>query len=177
MYASPALLKLLADPRNTLLRERIPYRVAGAIGHAGLLGPGELYYYAGDGKLTAGQGGVYRTNSIGGHVGPTDLSILLTMLLTVGVVVVLLPIGILIGTAARVGGERRDRRLAALRLVGVDRPGVHRITAGESMVGAAGACCWASPSSWRAVRSLPASRCCAPTSTAPTWCPTPVWRR
>ncbi|MFC5910061.1 FtsX-like permease family protein [Streptacidiphilus monticola] len=138
MYASPALLKLLADPRNTLLRERIPYRVAGAIGHAGLLGPGELYYYAGDGKLTAGQGGVYRTNSIGGHVGPTDLSILLTMLLTVGVVVVLLPIGILIGTAARVGGERRDRRLAALRLVGVDRPGVHRITAGESMVGAAG---------------------------------------
>ncbi|CAM5687468.1 Membrane protein OS=Streptomyces antimycoticus OX=68175 GN=SANT12839_060220 PE=3 SV=1 [Streptomyces antimycoticus] len=52
-----------------------------------------------------------------------------------GCVVLLLPVLIFIATAARFGGERRDRRLAALRLVGADIHMTRRIAAGESLFG------------------------------------------
>ncbi|MFC7468294.1 FtsX-like permease family protein [Actinomadura keratinilytica] len=51
-------------------------------------------------------------------------------------VVLLTPVAVFIATAVRFGGERRDRRLAALRLVGADRPTVRRIAGGEALGGA-----------------------------------------
>ncbi len=51
-------------------------------------------------------------------------------------VVTLVPLGIFLATAVRFGGEQRDRRLAALRLVGADRAMARRIAAGETLVGA-----------------------------------------
>ena len=42
------------------------------------------------------------------------------LLLVIILVVLLLPVAVFIATAVRFGGERRDRRLAALRLVGAD---------------------------------------------------------
>lgn len=50
------------------------------------------------------------------------------MLLVLVVFVVLLtPVAVFIATAVRFGGERRDRRLAALRLVGSDAAATRRI--------------------------------------------------
>ena len=51
-------------------------------------------------------------------------------------VVLLMPVAVFIATAVRFGGERRDRRLAALRLVGADSRMTRRIAAGEALAGA-----------------------------------------
>lgn len=52
MAVSPALAVLLASPRGVLLKQRLDFRIAGVIGEAGLLGPGELAYYAGSARLS-----------------------------------------------------------------------------------------------------------------------------
>ncbi|WP_437115071.1 FtsX-like permease family protein [Streptomyces flaveolus] len=48
----------------------------------------------------------------------------------------LLPVAVFIAAAVRFGGERRDRRLAALRLVGADGRMTRRIAGGEALAGA-----------------------------------------
>ena len=65
---------------------------------------------------------------------PIDALFLLVLL--VGVVVLLMPVAAFVGAAARIGGEARDRRLAAVRLVGADRAMARRIAAGEVLAGA-----------------------------------------
>ncbi|WP_079152484.1 FtsX-like permease family protein [Streptomyces sp. RTd22] len=137
MFVSPALKKLLASDEGKLLRDRFPYRIAGVIGDSGLSGPTELRYYAG---ITPKQ---FDSVPSGYHLnawGATDtsgdgLDPALVLLVIVGCVVLLLPVLIFIATAARFGGERRDRRLAALRLVGADIQMTRRIAAGESLFG------------------------------------------
>src|SRR5436190_631695 len=47
MVVSPALKDLLDSAEGKLLRERLPFHRVGTIGASGLLGPGELVYYAG----------------------------------------------------------------------------------------------------------------------------------
>ncbi|MFI1185369.1 ABC transporter permease [Streptomyces californicus] len=135
MVVSPALKELLAAPGSELLRERLPYRITGTIGDAGLRSPGELHYYAGSDSLTTARG-AHRITAYGG-AGETDpVSPLLIVLIVMVCVVLLVPVAIFIATAVRFGGERRDRRLAALRLVGADIRTTRRIAAGEAMFGA-----------------------------------------
>ncbi|WP_323393207.1 FtsX-like permease family protein [Streptomyces jumonjinensis] len=136
MLVSPALAELLRSPDGGMLKERLGYRVTGVIGKAGLLDPGEYLFYAGTSTLTAENGG-QRTEGFGGpgfEYGPVDP--VLTALATLICVVLLVPVAVFIATAVRVGGERRDRRLAALRLVGADIPTTRRIAAGEALFGA-----------------------------------------
>jgi hypothetical protein len=139
MVASPALRKLLESA--PLLRERIPYEMAGSIGHAGLLGPSELYYYAGSDTLsvtdaTGQDGNAYRMARFGHHSNSEVMGPEFQLLLVIVLVVLLLPVGVFVATAVRIGGERRDRRLAALRLVGADVHTTRRIAAGEALLGA-----------------------------------------
>ncbi|MBI0295493.1 ABC transporter permease [Streptomyces sp. PRKS01-29] len=138
MWVSPALKKLLDSDDGELLRERFPYRTIGTISHDGLSGPSDLRYYAGLSHKTFDRGiADYRIDRWGtknaGKPNPLDPALLL--LIIVGCVVLLLPVVIFIATAARFGGERRDRRLAALRLVGADTHMTRRIAAGESLFG------------------------------------------
>ena len=137
MYVSPALKKLLASDEGKLLRDRFPYRVAGVIGDSGLSGPTELRYYAG---ITPKQFDSVPSSYHLDTWGATDtsgdgLDPMLVLLVIMGCVVLLLPVLIFIATATRFGGERRDRRLAALRLVGADIHMTRRIAAGESLFG------------------------------------------
>ncbi|SEF80176.1 FtsX-like permease family protein [Actinacidiphila yanglinensis] len=139
MVVSPALERLLAS--SPLLRERIPYPITGTIGHAGLMGPAELYYYAGSDQLVARDstyhhGNADRIAGFGAHSNSAVMGPTFDLLLIVVLVVLLLPVAVFIGTAVRLGGERRDRRLAALRLVGADIRTTHRIAAGEALLGA-----------------------------------------
>jgi hypothetical protein len=53
---------------------------------------------------------------------------------TTMIATLLLPIAIFIGAALRFGAETRDRRLAAIRLIGADGRAVLRIAVGESLV-------------------------------------------
>ncbi|MFF7210171.1 FtsX-like permease family protein [Streptomyces sp. NPDC008238] len=141
MVVSPALRKLLDRPGSELLRERLDYRIAGTIGDQGLLGPAELAYYAGDDDLVARNedgsvGNATRIPYFGrGSVKPEPLGGVLTLLVVIIVVVLLMPVAVFIGTAVRFGGERRDRRLAALRLVGADSSMTRRVAAGEALFG------------------------------------------
>jgi hypothetical protein len=138
MYVSPALAELLASPEGRLLAERLPHRTAGLIGDAGLLDPGELLYYTGSSTLTTGNGAV-RTDGYGygagGGAGP--IGPVLIVVIVLACVVLLVPVAVFIATAVRFGGEQRDRRLAALRLVGADARTTRWIAAGEALFGAA----------------------------------------
>ncbi|MBK3546782.1 ABC transporter permease [Streptomyces sp. MBT60] len=135
MVVSPALKELLTAPGNELLRERLPYEITGTIGDAGLRSPNELLYYAGSDTLTPAKGG-HRIDGYGDSREGAPLPPLLIVLVVMVCVVLLVPVAIFIATAVRFGGDRRDRRLAALRLVGADIRTTRRIAAGEAMFGA-----------------------------------------
>ncbi|MFI5757320.1 FtsX-like permease family protein [Streptomyces sp. NPDC051569] len=135
MAVSPALRDLLDSPGGELLKQRLDYRVTGIIGDAGLLDSGELFYYAGNDSLSTEQG-AKRAAGFGSHVEHDPLDPALVVLVILICVALLVPVGIFITTAVRFGGDRRDRRLAALRLVGADTRMTRRIAAGEALFGA-----------------------------------------
>ncbi|WP_432134776.1 MULTISPECIES: ABC transporter permease [unclassified Streptomyces] len=139
MVVSPALKELLESDGARLLRERLPYRITGTIKEAGLVGSRELAYYAGGEKLEERAGGawVVRLNRFG-EAQPSEerTDPVLVLLNLVVLVVLLMPVAVFVAAAVRIGGERRDRRLAALRLVGSDGRMTRRIAAGEALAGA-----------------------------------------
>ncbi|WP_282794881.1 FtsX-like permease family protein [Streptomyces sp. CC224B] len=136
LVVSPALRELMDSSDGKLLKERFSqYRLTGTIGDAGLMRPNELFYYLGSDTLTKSDG-AFRTGAFGYKVSEDPLDPLLVVLVVLICVVLLTPVLIFIGTAVRFGGERRDQRLAALRLVGADRRAVRRIAAGEALCGA-----------------------------------------
>ncbi|MEU9098232.1 FtsX-like permease family protein [Streptomyces sp. NPDC048361] len=136
MAVSPALRDLLASPEGELLRPRLPYKITATIGDAGLVEPSELYFYAGDAALSTDAGA---SSAAGfGNIGETQqLDPMLVVLVILSCVVLLMPVAIFIATAVRFGGERRDRRLAALRLVGADARTTRWVAGGEALAGAA----------------------------------------
>ncbi|MEU6170999.1 FtsX-like permease family protein [Streptantibioticus parmotrematis] len=136
MVVSPALASMLADPANQLLRERLPQHVVGTVGAAGLSGPKELLYYAGAHGLSQYVGMTRRIDRFGGGFPQDPWTPVLIVLLVIVFVVLLVPVGVFVATAVRFGGERRDRRLAALRLIGADSRTTRRIAAGEALCGA-----------------------------------------
>ncbi|MEU7148304.1 FtsX-like permease family protein [Streptomyces sp. NPDC045470] len=139
MVVSPALADLLASSDGVDLRDRFRgVRTVGRIGAEGLTGPDELAYYQGSDRLTGVRAGTTRIASFGG--GPDtafpDTNPQLLLAILVGSVALLVPVAVFVAAAVRFGGERRDRRLAALRLVGTDRATTRRIAAGEALAGA-----------------------------------------
>ncbi|WP_055528493.1 ABC transporter permease [Streptomyces graminilatus] len=138
MVVSPALKELLDSGDAKLLRERLPYRITGTIGESGLKGSHELMYYAGaSGLKPAVYSPVTRLAKFGEpDVEPEKTDPVLLLMVLVVLVVLLTPVAVFIAAAVRFGGERRDRRLAALRLVGSDRSMTRRIAAGEALAGA-----------------------------------------
>ncbi|MET8075308.1 FtsX-like permease family protein [Streptomyces sp. NPDC005303] len=139
MVVSPALKSLLESDDGQLLRERLPERIVGTIGESGLIGSHELAFYRGAEGLAAQVDGA-RVTRIDhyGNPNPTDSDSdpVLVLLVLVVFVVLLMPVAVFITAAVRFGGERRDRRLAALRLVGADGRSTRRIAAGEALAGA-----------------------------------------
>ncbi|RPE41081.1 FtsX-like permease family protein [Streptomyces sp. Ag109_O5-1] len=139
MAVSPALKRLLGSSDGTLLRARLPYRITATIAESGLTGSQELAYYAGSDNLAAhiDPPNVARIDHFGSPRSPdSESDPVLTLLVLVVFVILLMPVGVFVAAAVRFGGERRDRRLAALRLVGSDGWMVRRIAAGEAMAGA-----------------------------------------
>ncbi|MFD3569719.1 FtsX-like permease family protein [Streptomyces sp. NPDC058667] len=131
---SPKLAEILAaNPRTAGL---VPGRVIGTIAPEGLGNTEDLYAYIGTtpDELTEaeelggfGTGRPWRT-----VVEPSTLSILR---FTLGCIV-LLPLVIFLSVCARLSGESRARRLAALRLVGLSAKDTLRVNAGESVTAA-----------------------------------------
>ncbi|MEV6163319.1 FtsX-like permease family protein [Streptomyces sp. NPDC052052] len=135
MVVSPALKELLGSSEGSLLRERLPYRITGTVADEGLISPNELLFYVGSDTLTPANGG-HRIAGYGDFGPGKEMPPILIVLIIMICVVLLVPVAIFIATAVRLGGDRRDRRLAALRLVGTDIGTTRRIAAGEAFFGA-----------------------------------------
>jgi hypothetical protein len=135
LVVSPALARLLASRDGALLRPRVAGRVIGTIGDAGLAGPAELAFYRGVARMPDD---TRRIRAFGSPSSPQALAPALLLLATVALAALLMPVAVFIAAAARFGGEARDRRLAALRLVGADRATTVRVAAGEAALGALG---------------------------------------
>ncbi|ASW57580.1 hypothetical protein CIK06_10210 [Plantactinospora sp. KBS50] len=132
---SPALARLLASPDGALFAPRLAgARVVGTIGPQGLAGPGELAFYRGSDSLTEERAS--RLTAFGEAPRGEGFGPILTLLVVVVFVVLLLPIAVFLAAAVRFGGERRDRRLAALRLVGADAAMTRRVAVGEATAAA-----------------------------------------
>lgn len=139
MVVSPALKSLLESDDGKLLRERLPEQIVGTIGESGLIGSHELAFFRGGDDLAPYIDGarVARIERFG-DTSPSEAQTdpVLLLLVIVVFVVLLMPVAVFIAAAVRFGGERRDRRLAALRLVGSDSRMTRRIAAGEALAGA-----------------------------------------
>ena len=135
MVVSPALKALLDTPEGKPLKDRLDGRVVGTIGEKGLLGPAELAFYKGADDLSV-KTEAQRLSRFGSPVEDQPLDPVLLLLVVVACAVLIMPVAIFIATAVRFGGEQRDTRLAALRLVGADAAMARRMAAGESLVGA-----------------------------------------
>ncbi|GAA3287739.1 ABC transporter permease [Dactylosporangium vinaceum] len=137
IVVSPALRDLLASPDGALLRARFPQPISGTIGKEGLSGPNELYFYGSRADLAQDQPQVLRLTHYGSESSNDPLNPVLLLLVVVIFVVLLMPVAMFVAAATRFGGEQRDRRLAAVRLVGADTWMTRRIAAGEAVVSAA----------------------------------------
>ncbi|MGW7330683.1 ABC transporter permease [Streptomyces sp. NPDC054840] len=135
---SPALDALLKSSDGALLRERLDAPVSEIVGAPGLVGPGELLFYLGSDTLRKNGPEDYRVERVTGFGHDADregLDPVLMLMVVLTFVALLMPVAVFIATAVRFGGDRRDRRLAALRLVGADIRTVRRIAAGEALAG------------------------------------------
>ncbi|WP_434452473.1 FtsX-like permease family protein [Lentzea sp. E54] len=134
IVVSPRLAELLASKEGELLRPRFPQKIIGTFAPAGLDGPQDLRFLAGDAKIEPHEGnGVYAFGRAGYGGGmPT----ILVMLSIVGTVVLVFPVLVFVGVATRLAAAQRDRRLAALRLVGAGAMRVRLIASGEALAGA-----------------------------------------
>ncbi|WP_314171871.1 ABC transporter permease [Streptomyces winkii] len=135
LAVSPALKNVLESPQGEELRKRLDGKVTGTIGEDGLLGPSELAFYKGADDLSVSNGAT-RVTKFGSPQDEEPMDPVLVLLVVVACAVLVMPVAIFIATAVRFGGEQRDTRLAALRLVGADIASARRMAAGETLVGA-----------------------------------------
>lgn len=137
IVVSPALAELLTSPEGELLRPRFPQRVIGTIGPDGLFGPNEHFFYAGARDLS-GVPEVVRVDQFrpNNSSRPQQLPLVLLLLIPLGAGALLIPIVIFLATSTRLAAGARDRRLAAVRLLGASARQARRIAAGEALVGA-----------------------------------------
>ncbi|MFE7552089.1 FtsX-like permease family protein [Streptomyces gardneri] len=131
---SPKLGELLSA--NPAAAGLVPGHVTGTIEPEGLSGPDDLYAYIGttitelpSSKPLSHFGADYPRDEL------LDESTLDILRFTLGCIV-LLPLVIFLSVCARLSGESRARRLAALRLVGLSVKDTLRVNAGESVAAA-----------------------------------------
>ncbi len=121
LVVSPAMRTVLGDSSaGAVLRDRYPGRVVAEVPDARLLGPGALVVWRGvaAADLPADAGWLTEAGKRADDVAsavPDELSYAYPLL----VLGFLLPLFALVALLASLGGSRRERRLAALRLVGL----------------------------------------------------------
>ncbi|MEV5717678.1 FtsX-like permease family protein [Amycolatopsis mediterranei] len=135
---SPELAAKLAGPDGGSLKAQLPGRVVDRISREGVSNAGDLtaYYGVPAAQIEAEGTNGRKVYAFGRPAAGLGLPVLLLGLIPPIAAVLLLPLLIFVTTASRMGAAQRERRLAALRLLGLDSPRVKRIAAAESLVGA-----------------------------------------
>ncbi|GAB2862999.1 ABC transporter permease [Actinocorallia aurea] len=146
-YASPALAELIRTVPADELAARYPGRLAGTIGDAALAGPETLLAVVGrTPQEMSGMPEAVRVEAIasaesGTCAGPNcRLGINAAgtrLILSVAAAGLVFPVVVLIGTATRLSAARRERRFAAMRLVGATPRQISLLAAVESAVAGA----------------------------------------
>jgi hypothetical protein len=136
-YASPALAALLRTVPRAELGARYPGTLAGTIGDQALTGPDELVIFIGySPSHLAALPGTMRVDRIAAAPGKQVWSSYFRYAFAVGVLAILFPILILIGTATRLSAARREERFAAMRLVGATPAQIGVIASVDAIVSA-----------------------------------------
>ncbi|MEU5266153.1 FtsX-like permease family protein [Amycolatopsis sp. NPDC021455] len=137
LAVSPELAAKLAAPGGSSLKAQLPGHVAGRISREGVAGAGDLsaYYGVPAAQIEAEADG-RKVYAFGVPYTGLGVSALMLGVILPIAAVLLLPLLIFVTTASRMGAAQRERRLAALRLVGLDSRQVKRVAAAESLVGA-----------------------------------------
>lgn len=132
--ASPALQRLLASTRDSELDDRFPGRVTLTIGPEGLGHDNELVGIIG--RTPEQLQGVRSVAEVHGFGLPRTpgwaIVALLVGFVFIGSVPILIPIVILIVVVTRVAWRQRERRLAAIRLVGATQTQISVVAAAEA---------------------------------------------
>ena len=148
VLVSPALAAALDGPHGYELLPRLHGKVAGMIGVGGLVGPDELFAIAGVGPgrisgdlaagFPAGRGADLTFSTGQTAVGVTSVTGGITDELRVALVIaavgLVVPLMVLVATATRLSAASRERRAAALRLVGAT---AHQVSGLGAIEGAA----------------------------------------
>lgn len=138
LLVSPELAAKLASAEGGTLAAHLPGRVVGQISWEGVSGAGDLtaYYGATAAQIEAEGEEATRVYAFGRPYTGVGLSAAMLAFILPIAAVLLLPLLIFVTTASRMGAAQRERRLAALRLIGLDARQVKRVAAAESLVGA-----------------------------------------
>lgn len=131
---SPALAEKAGSLPGSQLADRFGNEVVGILGEDALRFPGQLVALVGqppDAMRDA-------LPVAGFAISDGKPDPLLSLLAGVGVVVLVVPSLVLVGSAARLTAARRERRLAALRLAGATPRQVTSMVAAETAIAAAG---------------------------------------
>ncbi len=138
--ASPAMRRLLESTPDDELDDRFPGRVTLTIGSEGLAHDNELVAIIG--RTPDQLRGVRSVGEVHGftRVLPTGWAIVafLAFFLLTGALAVLVPVVILIIVVTRVAWRQRERRLAAIRLVGATQTQIAQVAAAEAGLAAVG---------------------------------------
>ncbi|MFH8490677.1 ABC transporter permease [Streptomyces longisporoflavus] len=135
VFVSPALHDQLRHEPG--LKGLLPGKEKGLIGPSGLTDPNELYAYVGTTKDELGDD-ARALKSFGSEHPPTtavEKSTLDILRFTLAALV-LLPLGVFLSVCAKLSAASRNRRLAALRLLGLSARGTQRVNAAETVVAA-----------------------------------------
>ncbi|WP_158846956.1 ABC transporter permease [Saccharothrix deserti] len=132
LVVSPELLDLMRTDDS--VRARFPESVIGVIADAGLPRPKSLIFYAG--LSEAHFDNAYSATGFGSDLPPSTLLPVYRLLMVAAISALLVPLGIFILVATRLGATGREQRLAAIRLVGASRNQIRWIASGETLTGA-----------------------------------------
>ncbi|SFQ70634.1 FtsX-like permease family protein [Amycolatopsis rubida] len=138
VIVSPALAEKLNSAEGASIKARLPGNVVGQIAEPGVGDAADLTAYYGSTAAEIKAEGE-NASSVYAYGKPAEgfaLSAIMWMVVAPIAAVLLLPLLIFVTTASRMGAAQRERRLAALRLVGVDARQIKRVAAAESLVGA-----------------------------------------
>ncbi|MCM6775363.1 hypothetical protein NDR87_16205 [Nocardia sp. CDC159] len=137
LVVSPAVARAFASSRGAAFRAHIPGTVIGEIGRAGLVETDSFEVYAGAPLAElAAEPGVMPIYGFGLPIDDSQWTFQVRAVLAVAAAALLASLLIFVIAAARMGAVQRDRRLAALRLLGLEAHRVRRVAAGEALIGA-----------------------------------------
>ncbi|SDX29318.1 FtsX-like permease family protein [Amycolatopsis xylanica] len=132
---SPGLGRLIHDLPLSQLGDRFGPQLAGALGDEALRFPEQLVALVGHTPDTMPKSA---TAVAGFKHGAASADPMLTLLAGVGVIVLMVPSLVLVGSSTRLTAARREQRLAAFRLAGATPGQVTKIVAAEMALSALG---------------------------------------